>query len=168
MLERRLDHGALLCFPVGEVFAWCEIRKAILKVAQTKDNNLILLAGCSSLGFGGTLYITSHWSPRQTRKTKLLHTWYDIKRVRLTFHGSERRSMLDVQDRFCYMIYEHMPGGTLTEHLGTGRQFTEGEVRVIVSRWAIRSDHVSYSRSTYSEHFLAFCCASFILFFTAY
>lgn len=42
--------------------------------------------------------------------------------------------MLDVQDRFCYMIYEHMPGGTLTEHLGTGRQFTEGEVRVIVSR----------------------------------
>lgn len=38
------------------------------------------------------------------------------------------------QDRFWYLIYEHMPGGTLTEHLGTGRQFTEGEAKAMASR----------------------------------
>ncbi|CAM9228993.1 unnamed protein product [Sphacelaria rigidula] len=42
--------------------------------------------------------------------------------------------IMEPEDRFCYLIYEHMPGGSLTDLLGTGRQFTEGEVKTMVHR----------------------------------
>lgn len=38
------------------------------------------------------------------------------------------------QERFWYLIYEYMAGGSLTEHLGTGRQFTEGEAKAMAAR----------------------------------
>lgn len=50
-------------------------------------------------------------------------------------HGDEQQTTK--QDRFWYLIYEHMPGGTLTEHLGTGRQFTEAEAKAMAARWGI-------------------------------
>ncbi|CBJ49160.1 conserved unknown protein [Ectocarpus siliculosus] len=58
-----------------------------------------------------------------------------------TFRRAKHPAVLALQDviaepeeRFWYLIYEHMPGGTLTEHLGTGRQFTEGEAKAMAAR----------------------------------
>ncbi|CAM9831683.1 unnamed protein product [Choristocarpus tenellus] len=36
------------------------------------------------------------------------------------------------EDRFCYILYEDMPGGTLADHLGRGQQYSEEEVKVMV------------------------------------
>ncbi|CAM9786857.1 unnamed protein product [Hapterophycus canaliculatus] len=58
-----------------------------------------------------------------------------------TFRKAKHPALLALQDviaepedRFWYLIYEHMPGGTLTEHLGTGRQFKEGEAKAMAAR----------------------------------